>query len=86
MLYVVIEDNAGGVATVAGPDAAALTTSQWFEWNIPLSELTDAGVNVAAVRRMTIRVGDRNATAPGGAGLIYVDDIRITRPVQEAEN
>ena len=86
MLYIGIEDSAGGGATVAGPDAAAPSTSQWFEWSIPLSDLTDAGVNVAAVRRMTIRVGDRNATTPGGAGLIYVDDIRVTRPVEERGN
>jgi len=85
-LYVAVEDNTAGVATVAGPDAAALTTSQWFEWRIPLSDLSDAGLNVAAVRRMSIRAGQRNATSPGGAGLIYIDDIRVTRPVQAGNN
>ena len=53
-----------------------LTT--WTEWKIPLSSLT--GVNLAKVKKLYIGVGDRKAPAKGGAGRIYIDDIRVTKP------
>jgi len=37
-------------------------------------------VNAAGVKKMYIGVGNRNAPSPGGTGLVYFDDIRITRP------
>jgi len=77
-LYVVIEDSAGNVAVVAHSDAAATTATDWIEWKIPLADLTAAGVNVGAVRKMSIGVGSRTAPTPDGAGVIYVDDIRVT--------
>ena len=35
--------------------------------------------SAAGVKTMYIGVGDRNAPAPGGAGTLYVDDIRLIR-------
>ncbi|MBN2133856.1 MAG: LamG domain-containing protein [Sedimentisphaerales bacterium] len=77
-LYVVIEDSAGNAAVVPHSDAAATTATDWIEWKIPLADLTAAGVNIASVRKMSIGVGSRTAPTPGGAGVIYVDDIRVT--------
>ncbi len=77
-LYVVIEDSAGNVAVVPHGDAAATTSTDWIEWKIPLADLTAAGVNIGAVRKMSIGVGSRTAPTPDGAGVIYVDDVRIT--------
>jgi len=76
-VYVVVEDNLGqtAVVTQANPDAALAT--QWIEWEIALSDLTDAGVNPAAVKKMTIGAGNQAAPTPGGAGVIYVDGIRV---------
>jgi hypothetical protein len=76
-LYVRITDNAGRSAAVAAPDAEVVTSTEWVEWKIPLAALTDAGVNIAAVARMVIGLGDRDAPAPGGGGTIYVDDVRL---------
>jgi hypothetical protein len=76
-LYIAIEDAAGQVGTVVYPDAAVLTTAQWTEWKIPLSSL--AGVNAAKINKITIGVGDRTKPAPGGAGRVYIDDIRVMK-------
>ena len=52
---------------------------QWTVWMIPLNDFSAAGVNVAAVKKMIIGLGDRDAPTPGGAGVIYVDDIAVKR-------
>ncbi|MBN2133478.1 MAG: hypothetical protein JW741_28520 [Sedimentisphaerales bacterium] len=78
--YVGLEDGAGNVGVVTHPDPNAMLATQWTEWQIPLSEFGDAGVNVAAVKKMVIGLGDRDAPVPGGAGSFYLDDIRVTRP------
>jgi hypothetical protein len=79
-LYVALEDSAGNVAVVEHPDPAIATVTQWTEWRIPLSEFSNAGVNLAAVKKMYIGLGNRSAPTPGGAGLIFIDDIRAARP------
>ena len=77
-LYVVVEDSAGSTATVVHPDPAVVRTTTWIEWTIPLSEF--AGVNMARVKKVYIGVGDRANPAAGGSGLLYIDDIRLTKP------
>jgi hypothetical protein len=77
-LYVVVEDSAGKAAVVTNSDPAAVTLMTWTEWKIPLSSFT--GINLAKVKRLYIGVGDRKAPAKGGAGRIYIDDIRLTKP------
>ncbi|OHB66562.1 MAG: hypothetical protein A2Y77_14480 [Planctomycetes bacterium RBG_13_62_9] len=77
-LYVAVEDSAGKVAVVTHSDPAAVKLTTWTEWKIPLSSLT--GVNLAKVKRMYIGVGDRTAPTKGGAGRMYIDDIRVSKP------
>jgi hypothetical protein len=79
-LYLVVEDKAGKKATVVNADPAATTVAAWTEWRIPFSDL--AGVNVAAVKKLTIGVGDKASPKAGGAGMLYVDDIQFGKPVQ----
>jgi len=74
-LYVAVEDSAGAVATVATD--ASLTSTAWEPVPIPLSEFT--GVNLARVKVLYLGVGDRDAPTPGGAGRIYIDDIRLIK-------
>jgi hypothetical protein len=78
-LYVAVEDKAGHVAIVTHPDSAPTTAIQWTEWRIPLADFTSAGVNVTAVKKLYLGVGDRSKPTAGGAGRIYVDDIRIIK-------
>jgi hypothetical protein len=73
-----VEDSAGKAATVVHRDPAAVLTTAWTEWRIPLSSFT--GVNPAKVKKLYVGVGDRNSPAQGGTGRIYIDDIRVTKP------
>ena len=77
-MYVVLTDSAGNSATVTNPDPAATTISTWTQWNIPLADF--AGVNMGNIVNMSIGVGSRANTTPGGSGDLYVDDIRLHRP------
>jgi hypothetical protein len=75
-LYVVVEDSAGKTATASNATAANAAT--WTEWKVPLSSLT--GVNLAKVKKLTIGVGDKKNPVADGAGLIFIDDIRVSKP------
>ena len=61
-------------------DAAATVLDDWTEWNVPFADLTAAGVSMTSIKKMYIGAGSRTAPTPGGAGVIYVDDIRVTKP------
>ena len=77
-LYVTLADSAGKTRTVVHPDAAAAAAAQWTEWKIPLSSFT--GVNAAKIKTMIIGLGDRSNPKAGGAGLLFIDDIWVTKP------
>jgi hypothetical protein len=79
-LYVGIEDSAGRGAVVVHSDAEAVRATEWQTWHISLAEVRATGVNVAAVRKMVIGVGDRRNAEAGGTGRLYFDDIRLTKP------
>jgi hypothetical protein len=78
-LYVVVEDKAGKSKTVTSADASATTASDWTEWRIPLSDL--AGINLAAVKKLTVGVGDKANPKAGAAGMLYIDDILFGKPI-----
>ena len=68
---------AGGTAVVYHDDASATQLTGWNEWAIDLSAF---GVDLTNVTSITIGVGTKNAPAPaGGAGTMYIDDIRLVR-------
>jgi len=77
LLYVTLADSTGTSATVSYADDTAVKASTWVQWNIPLSSF--GGVNAAKIKKMTIGVGHRAQPVPGGAGRIYIDDLRVTR-------
>ena len=79
-LYVALEDTANNVKVVTHSDPNAVQGSAWQEWNVALEEFGSAGVNLASVKKMYIGVGSRGATEAGGAGALYVDDIRLYPP------
>jgi hypothetical protein len=76
--YVALEDSTGRVADVPYPGGA--NVADWTEWKIPLSEFSNAGVNLAAVKKMTLGVGSRTAPVADGTGMMLVDDVRIVLP------
>jgi len=75
-LYVVVQDTAGKTATVTWPNGS--NVAAWTEWKVPLSQFT--GVNLGAVKKMIIGVGDRKSPKPDGAGKMFFDDIRVLKP------
>jgi len=78
-LFVEIEDKSGKAGLAVYPDSDRLTKSRWTEWRIPLSTFIGEGVNLTAVKKMGIGVGDRISPKPGGAGRIFVDDIAVVK-------
>ncbi|OHB55552.1 MAG: hypothetical protein A2173_04075 [Planctomycetes bacterium RBG_13_44_8b] len=77
-LYVAVEDNAGNSAMFNYPDPAATTFNTWTQWIIPYTDFT--GVNLNAVKKMTIGVGNRANPQRGGSGDLYIDDIGLRLP------
>lgn len=78
-LYLTVEDKAGKKKTIVNPDATAVTQPVWTEWKIPLADLP--GVNLAAVKTLTLGVGDPAGPKPGAAGLLYLDDVQFGKPI-----
>ncbi|MHC4327090.1 MAG: LamG-like jellyroll fold domain-containing protein [Planctomycetota bacterium] len=77
-LYVAVSNSAGAAAVVVHDDPAAATMNAWTEWIIPLQTLADHGINLTDVDKIAIGLGTKgNATAPGGSGTMYFDDIRL---------
>ncbi len=76
-LYVVLTDSANKSAVVSYPEPAPVRVARWTEWRIPLADF--AGVNAAKIKKMCIGLGSRAATAAGGKGILYVDDIRLIK-------
>ena len=58
--------------------ANILLSEAWSDWRIPLTDFT--GVNLKAVKKMFIGVGDRKQPQAGGDGLVYIDNIGLIRP------
>ncbi len=78
-LYVAIQDSDGiSSPAVKHSDPSSTTIATWTPWNIQLTSFT--GVNLKAVKKLTIGVGDRANTQPGGSGDLYIDDIRLYQP------
>ncbi len=84
-MYVALRDASNHTGVVTYPDSQILTTKTWAQWKIPLSDFANKGVNLAAVKKMFIGVGDRVNPARGGAGPLYFDDVCLTRPAPAKE-
>ncbi len=80
-IYVALEDSAGHVAVVTHPDGTLVTADAWQEWTIPFDDF--GGVNLGAVRRIYIGIGDRDNPVSGGSGRIFIDGIAFGRPAGE---
>ena len=78
-LFVIIEDAVGATATVDHPVNFAVQTRFWRRWDIDLAEVSAAGVDLTAITKLTIGVGDgTEAPQPGDEiNTIYIDHIRL---------
>jgi hypothetical protein len=84
-LYIAVED--GGVEKVVehpdNPDAVLAT--DWRQWDIPLSVLSGANVDLTAVQKMIIGVGSQVA-GQDSVGRLYFDNIRLYLPTPPEPN
>jgi len=77
-LYAKVTDAGGKVATFTLPPYV-IQSGSWHSWDIPLADVTAAGVDVKTVNALTIGVGDGKASAQTGqdVDLVYIDYIRL---------
>jgi hypothetical protein len=81
LFYVALQDSANHRAVVTYPGPEILRAG-WNEWRIPLSAFSSAGVNLTAVKKMSLGVGNRNSPKAGDTGIVYIDDIGYGKPAQ----
>ena len=75
-LYVALN----GTAVVYNDNVKAAQVSKWTQWTIDLQAFADQGVDLTNVNTIAIGLGTKgNVTTPGGAGKIYIDDIRLLK-------
>jgi len=80
-LYVAVSNSAGAPAVVVHDDPAAAQINTWTQWVIPMQALADQGITLTNVDKIAIGLGTQgNMTIPGGAGKIFIDDIRLLKP------
>ena len=85
-LYVAVSNTTGEPAIVVYDNPAATQIGVWTEWVILLQNFADQGIDLTDVDRIVIGVGTRgNTTTPGGAGKMFIDDIRLYQPKEAAE-
>jgi len=77
-VYVVLQDSANKTAVVKHSDPAATLLAAWTEWSIRLADFT--GLNLRAIKKISIGVGDRANPQRGGAGRLFIDDIGLYLP------
>ena len=80
-LYAAISNAAGAPGIVANDDPAAATSGRWTEWRIALQAFADQGITLTNVDKIAIGLGSKGGAAAGGTGTMYIDDIRLYRPV-----
>jgi hypothetical protein len=72
-MYVVLN----GTAVVYHNNRNATQIAEWTEWVIPLQLFADQGADLTEVTSIAIGFGDKADPRPGGAGMMFFDNIRI---------
>jgi len=78
-LYLGLEDASQQATAVVHPEPTVTAAVKWARWEIPLRDFTD--VRLTRIKKVYIGVGDRDNPLPGDKGKLYVDDLRLVRPV-----
>ncbi|MFC1637274.1 hypothetical protein ACFL5Z_20840 [Planctomycetota bacterium] len=80
-LYVAISNSTGSPAVMAYDDPSAAQVNNWTKWRILLQAFADQGINLTNVDKIAVGLGSKGGAAAGGTGTIFIDDIRLYRPV-----
>jgi len=78
--YVSIANSDGNSAVVAHETLdAAQTMTMWTQWAISLQSFVDQGIDLADVDSLAIGLGSKGGPTVGGAGTVFIDDIRLVK-------
>jgi len=83
-MYVAVTNGIGPTAVVYHDNPDATLIDEWTEWKINLEEFSNQGVVLTNVDRLAIGFGNRNNPQVGDSGMIFIDDIRLYRPLKPA--
>ena len=88
VFYVAVEDNSQTRAMVTyDGDGSDLKFEEWLQWRIDLKDFSDGGVDLTAVRKLAIGLGNPGSSTPSKkGGYLYIDDIRLHPAVCLPEN
>jgi len=73
-MYLVLEDASGASAAVMNPDPAAAQQASATDWVVDLAEFN---VDLSAAVKATLAIGNLDAPAPGGTGVITINNVRL---------
>jgi hypothetical protein len=79
LVYVALKDAHGQTGVVSNLDPNVVTLNKWTEWRIFMPQFMMTGVDLMAVKKIMIGVGDRENPAADGKGLIFIDDIHAIK-------
>jgi hypothetical protein len=81
-LYISVGDSRGAIAVIDHASASGVLSTEAQAWHIPLADLEAAGVDLTAIEKLVIGVGNRNNPQLSvSTGTLYVDDIQLTKRV-----
>ena len=72
-MYVALNGN----AVITNDNANAALFLEWTQWDIPLQDFANMGVNLATVNSITLGFGNKSNPTAGGSGHVFFDDIRL---------
>jgi hypothetical protein len=80
-MYVAVANTGGEPVVVYHEDSNATLISEWTEFGVPLQYFADQGIDLTDVDSIAIGIGTKgDMTTNGGAGVVYIDDIRLCLP------
>jgi hypothetical protein len=80
-MYVAVANTGGEPVVVYHEDSNATLISEWTEFGVPLQYFADEGIDLTDVDSIAIGIGTKgDMTTNGGAGVVYIDDIRLCLP------
>lgn len=76
-VYLTLSDGIN-TATISGT-ATTQTRSVWTVWRIAISDIAMANpiLNLQAITKMCLGIGNKNTASPGGRGTVYLDHIDL---------
>jgi hypothetical protein len=79
LMYISLEDAAGKSCTVEHPQRHACQSDSWRQWSVALGLFSDGGVDLTAVKKITLGLGDGTDSGqdPADRDHILIDWIEL---------